>query len=665
MWEVASVRKRPPVNRPPLRQPCSSSLPSSIRRANSPSAILTEIQKRHHVEKTEAADSDASSSPPLPDEDPPTEALNNDLAVLADYFPDVQIEVLRELLKRFDGDSRLAVSIEQLYKYKLEWARGRLQNPPRDPGEPVPPEQQFRNFRYVIETTKLLKNEFSSIKADALGAVMAETNNSYSKARPILCDLHNTTTWNVLVAALGLKRKKTVEDIPSVLLDKGKLDSRTPRLLATRSPELNTELNKLFLQLHNHRTATDLEAASLQLAQSLNQEEAEMAGSLFECQVCFNDVPFEEVTSCTAEAHFTCLDCVRRTVSEAIFGQGWAQSIRASMGTVNCLAASDCPGIIPQPLVRRSVLAQKSGNEAWCKFEARLASDSLTKSALPTVTCPFCPYAEADNLHTTATARTLKWRFQLPSLPTIPFILLLELLPTIFLLLIPVAILFPTTLVQAFYAALASLSTKQRTSRFTCLNPSCGRKSCLKCSKAWHDPHICHEPLILSLRKTVEAARTAAVKRTCPRCSTSFVKSSGCNKLTCVCGYAMCYLCRANIGKSGRDGALDGAEGYRHFCEHFRPNGGKCTECDKCDLYKSESEDEMVRRAGEEAEREWREREGMVGVKGLEAAGNEVFGEGPFWKRWLHEMTFQDVVDKVVERVVVLEDRPGPTSLSI
>ncbi|RMZ76692.1 hypothetical protein DV738_g4854, partial [Chaetothyriales sp. CBS 135597] len=523
-----------------------------------------------------------------------------------------------ELLKRFDGDSRLLVSVEQLYKHKQEWARGRLQNPPRDAGEPVALEQQFRNSRYVIETRRLLKNEFSSIKSDVLDAVMAEMNNSYSKARPILFNLHNATTWNVLASALGFRRKKAVQDIPSVLLDKGKLDSRTPRLLTTRSPELNVELDQLFLQPHNHRTAVEQEAASLQLAQSLNHQEAEMAGSLFECQVCFNDVPFEEMTSCTGEAHFTCLDCVRRTLNEAIFGQGWSQSIRVSMGTVNCLAAPDCGGVIPQPLVRHAVVSQKAGHETWCKFEARLASDSVTKSALPTVTCPFCCYAEVDSLNTLANARTLKWRFQ----------------------------------------------PKQRSSRFTCLNPSCGRKSCLKCSKPWHDPHICHEPLILSLRKTVEAARTAAVKRTCPRCGTSFVKSSGCNKLTCVCGYAMCYLCRANIGKSGREGAMDGAEGYRHFCEHFRPNGGKCTDCDKCDLYKSESEDEMVRRAGEVAERQWREREGMVGVKGLESAGNQVFGEGSFWERWWREMTFQDVVDKLVERVIVLEDSRASTSLS-
>ena len=73
-----------------------------------------------------------------------------------------------------------------------------------------------------------------------------------------------------------------------------------------------------------------------------------------------------------------------------------------------------------------------------------------------------------------------------------------------------------------------------------------------------------------------------------------------------------------------RGGEEEEGEGYRHFCQHFRPAGGKCTECDKCDLYRGEDQDEVVRRAGELAEKSWREREGMVGVEGLNVnVGNE------------------------------------------
>ncbi|EED22582.1 hypothetical protein TSTA_060740 [Talaromyces stipitatus ATCC 10500] len=134
--------------------------------------------------------------------------------------------------------------------------------------------------------------------------------------------------------------------------------------------------------------------------------------------------------------------------------------------------------------------------------------------------------------------------------------------------------------------------------------------------------------------RIIEAARTAAVKRTCPRCNLSFVKSSDCNKLTCICGYSMCYVCRKALnGPSYRcqehDGAgrnvfpLDenpaeaeadeGETGYKHLFEHFRVNPGtRCTECNKCELCFSEDEEAIACKAGEQAEREWRLRQTMM-----------------------------------------------------
>lgn len=71
----------------------------------------------------------------------------------------------------------------------------------------------------------------------------------------------------------------------------------------------------------------------------------------------------------------------------------------------------------------------------------------------------------------------------------------------------------------------------------------------------------------------------------------------------------MCYVCRNEIGK----------EGYGHFCQHFRELGGRCKECDRCDLYLVEDEDAVVRRAAERAEKEWVEREGKK--DGVTSAG--------------------------------------------
>jgi hypothetical protein len=89
-----------------------------------------------------------------------------------------------------------------------------------------------------------------------------------------------------------------------------------------------------------------------------------------------------------------------------------------------------------------------------------------------------------------------------------------------------------------------------------------------------------------------------AIKRVCPRCNTSFVKNAGCNKLTCPCGYKMCYVCRADLSD----------EGYRHFCDHFRPDGDPtpCKECDRCNLWESEDTEKVLQAAREEAERKWK-----------------------------------------------------------
>jgi len=85
----------------------------------------------------------------------------------------------------------------------------------------------------------------------------------------------------------------------------------------------------------------------------------------------------------------------------------------------------------------------------------------------------------------------------------------------------------------------------------------------------------------------------------CPKCSTSFLKSSGCNMLTCRCGYQMCYLCRHDLTSIG----------YSHFCPHFRITPAQdCEECDKCFLYRNENEDEVARIAGRRAAEEWDER---------------------------------------------------------
>jgi hypothetical protein len=113
----------------------------------------------------------------------------------------------------------------------------------------------------------------------------------------------------------------------------------------------------------------------------------------------------------------------------------------------------------------------------------------------------------------------------------------------------------------------------------------------------------------------------------------------------------MCYVCRKDIG--------DG-EGYRHFCEHFRPNGGQgCAECTKCDLYRCEDDEVVVRKAKEEAEKRWIEKEGAdVGdEKTRKVLGEKISrGSEASWWEWLvghwKMPTGEQVFDALVESVV-------------
>jgi hypothetical protein len=265
--------------------------------------------------------------------------------------------------------------------------------------------------------------------------------------------------------------------------------------------------------------------------------------------------------------------------------------------------------------MHRAMLEERNGAEILHKLDQRLADHSLLSTNLPLIRCPFCAYAEVDDIYLPVGETDL--RLKVDNIISLIFMLCVVccILVLFFLLLLSslVAIVassketFGDRFITGFRGALVRRRRRRRGLRFTCQNPECRRASCLNCHKAWVDVHVCNESSLVALRTQVEQAMSMAVKRVCPRCNTSFVKTAGCNKLTCPCGYKMCYVCRKDIGGSG-----DGPDvGYRHFCEHFRPEGDprKCTQCNKCNLWESENMDEVLRKAREEAEGKWMETE--------------------------------------------------------
>jgi hypothetical protein len=600
---------------------------------------------------------------------------------LAAIFPDVQVEVFREMLSSFEEESRLAVVTETLLKHKMKWVRGRYRVATKDDVRTevtdgssqalvvVPAEDKFRSNIYKRAVKSVTYHEFKGLSKSTINAVLAEFNHSYTLARPTLVALSGKS-WRFSLSSLFLRRKPIssleAEHHPLVIWQSTGQGSIAPALKVTGSHELDKELFDTLIIPIQKRTFAEREEKDHALAVELNNTEAETNEDLQDCECCFTGRTFEEMSACDDGGHFICFDCVRNAVNEAVFGQGWQRNIDLNLGTLRCVAAmsDECQGCIPQDLIRRAFSVDKAGHEVLRKLDERLAEESLLKTNLPLVRCPFCSYAEIDELYVPESQRN--WRIKhigTSSLYTlvililgvgmIPFLLPVFMLFSVLFLLVSSKQTFGDLAVAYFNASVTRLRRKRLGLKFVCQSKNCGRSSCISCSKAWSDIHICHESSLMALRTQVELAMSLAIKRTCPRCNTSFVKSSGCNKLTCVCGYQMCYVCRKDIGNG---------EGYRHFCEHFRPNGGRgCTECTKCDLYRCEDDEVVVKKAKEEAERRWMEKEGtdLGGDDKIRKVLEDEWKKGGEWSWWdfrgLHwtmpnwEKMFDALVNGVIE----------------
>ena len=136
---------------------------------------------------------------------------------------------------------------------------------------------------------------------------------------------------------------------------------------------------------------------------------------------------------------------------------------------------------------------------------------------------------------------------------------------------------------------------------FRCQNKTCMKESCRYCKEDWkyHFGLPCKEvekKESTNLRVSYEEKMTQAKVRKCLQCCTIFLKSDGCNKMTCRCGAKMCYICRQD--------KID----YQHFCQHARNPDNGCAVCKKCSLWTDPSEDDdhaiaEIKKQAEEEER--------------------------------------------------------------
>ncbi|KAF7558393.1 hypothetical protein G7046_g5769 [Stylonectria norvegica] len=559
---------------------------------------------------------DEAQLPCVPPERPDLRELNNSLEALAAVFPDIQIEVFRELLSNFDGESRLAVVADALLKNNTVWVKGRWRVAEKEAAkvEAVPKGEAFRSKEYRKAVRNLAWYEFKGLSRSTINAVLAESNYSYLDARRTLVTL-SSKSWRFTISSLFFRRKPIAtgeaENHPLVTWRANIQGPIFPSIRATGSPELDRELYELLVVPLKERDREDREAKDRGLAVELNNKEAEEFDATHECVCCYTSAAFEEFTHCNRDGHMVCFRCVQHSITEAIFGQGWNSSIEAETGTLKCLSTDGdgCSGHIPADLMRRAMMEEKRGAEIMLRLDRRLAEHSLLASKLPLVRCPFCDYAEIDDVYTPSHESALRIKsdsmynlfFLLLCIGTLPFVFPFVLITSLICLLLSTRQSFGDYISMEWTKALNRHRRRRRGVKFACQNPECERVSCLSCNKSWHDIHVCNESSLVALRTQVEHAMSMAIKRVCPRCNTSFVKNAGCNKLTCPCGYKMCYVCRADLSD----------EGYRHFCDHFRPDGDPtpCKECERCNLWESEDTEQVLQAAREEAERKWKDME--------------------------------------------------------
>jgi len=615
--------------------------------------------------------------------DPELRELNGCLQSLTEMFPDVQPEVFREMLSSFSPESRVQVVTEQLLKHHQKWVAGRYRMPAeqeeqrlvarqykyrnadaqRDTrGVPLAHEDKFRSAAYKGAAKEALYQEFKGLSHATVKAVLAEYNWSYTHARPTLLAL-SSNSWRTTITNFFMRRKApSAQDHPLVVwlaADAKTGRGRKPLLVKTSSRELDRELYDTLIVPEMDRQRAAQVQQDLALALQWNEEEAEAEGEMYDCECCFIPNTLQQMSACDVDGHYICFRCIRHAISAALYDQGWARNIDVKLCTLKCIApmtngGDDCRGCIPPPFVERALLEDKDGADTLQKLDERFSSDALIKSQYPLVRCPFCAYAEIDDLALgTSLFTSLRLRRKPLIIASVPILELLcfqmaRICLSFLLLFLSFIVILNCTLPRRLpifapiQSALRRIHLKRRGLRFQCLSSACGRASCLSCSTPWHDPHLCYSSQLTSLRLTLERATTDAIKRTCPQCNLSFVKSEGCNKLVCLCGYSMCYVCREGLGK----------QGYTHFCQHFRARPGEaCTECEKCDLYRVENEERAVTRAKEHAEREWWEAQGDGGKVGLR---KEVSMKGVsrlvWWNRWRE---WDGWIEKVVEAVVV------------
>ncbi|CAB4425721.1 unnamed protein product [Rhizophagus irregularis] len=546
-----------------------------------------------------------------------TKAKNEYLLKLNELFPECDVGFLREKLCSVD-QNHLQQVIDRLLTMDKSGDKGGY--PRRVNQFIIEPWELVRSQSYRKAVRYRLYNDFPETWRSTIKAILAENNFDYRKSFEKLKDLTTNNWWNSIFSIFRRKLYKEIEN-----------------------PELLEEIQKLQYVKLEEQSKADHE-----IAKQVNFSEYTNNDQLITCGCCYGDFPFEDLTCCS-EGHLFCKDCINHLVQEGLFGQG---SLRGKQ--INCIEQAGCDGYFTDDQLKSTLLP-----DVFKNYLDSLVEHSLKQSNLSLVQCPFCNYCEVDDNDLFLTfkqfriPKSSKSFILLASLPVaiLPLFTSFESIFSIFTALNVVIILILPQIVwnvmgvyplKAWVSELDNIvkrvKRRRRGNVFKCQNPECRKTSCLLCSRESKPFHKCYEREQDSLRLFVEKAMADAVKRTCPKCHISFTKADGCNKMTCRCGYVMCYLCRKDLRQ----------ESYAHFCDHFRPiPGQKCKKCNKCDLYKTEDEEKVIKEAATKARNEFLK--SHPEARGVNLLENNVIGPVTNEDDNYYRETFEKAVEKVVD----------------
>ncbi|XP_040577577.1 E3 ubiquitin-protein ligase RNF216 [Lepeophtheirus salmonis] len=100
-----------------------------------------------------------------------------------------------------------------------------------------------------------------------------------------------------------------------------------------------------------------------------------------------------------------------------------------------------------------------------------------------------------------------------------------------------------------------------------CQYQYCKALTCIHCQLPAHPRgQTCQKLKVEKLRLKVEDSMANAVIRKCHACAKPYTKTDGCNRIQCICGAQMCYICKKKIQPN-----------YDHFYDFpEKPEIGKC-----------------------------------------------------------------------------------------